>query len=255
MRGARFPASPGNRRTGAPTRTTHRHPPRGRGGRARSGYDGLVTPSRTVRLAVLGDSIAFGQGASRPEDRPAARLAEGLRRARGVEVETGVLAVPGARSAGLRAQVDRALPWRPDVAVVVIGANDLTHRVPVDAAAGDLAEAVRRLRAGGAEVVVAPAPDLSSVPHVPPALRPLVRAGSQALRARQVAEVRAAGGWVADADAGTSAAFEADRSLFSGDAFHPSSAGYAVIGASLLPVVLAALAEAGAREVGRDGST
>jgi lysophospholipase L1-like esterase len=197
----------------------------------------------TVRLAVLGDSIAFGEGASRPEDRPAARLAEELLRARGAVVETRVLAAPGARSVALRSQVDRALAWGPDVAVLVIGANDLTHRVPPDVAAGHLGDAVRRLRDGGAEVVVAPAPDLSIVPHVPPALRGLVRAGSTLLRSRQVREVRAAGGHVADPDGATSAAFEADRSLFSGDAFHPSSNGYQVIVASLLPVVLAALDE------------
>jgi lysophospholipase L1-like esterase len=208
-----------------------------------SGYGVLVTSSLAVRLAVLGDSIAFGQGATRPEDRPAALLADGVRSARGVEVDTRVLAVPGARSTGLRAQVDRVLPWRPDVVVVVVGANDLTHRVPPEAATRELGQAVRRLTGAGAAVVVAPAPDLSIVPHVPPAFRGLVRAGSEALRARQVREVRAAGGRVADEDSATSAAFERDPSLFSGDAFHPSSAGYRVICAALLPAVLAALDE------------
>ena len=33
-----------------------------------------------IRLAVLGDSIAWGQGASRERDRLAPRLAEGLER-------------------------------------------------------------------------------------------------------------------------------------------------------------------------------
>jgi lysophospholipase L1-like esterase len=45
---------------------------------------------------------------------------------------------------------------------------------------------------------------------------------------------------VADGDGRTSSVFAEDRSLFSDDAFHPSSAGYAVIADALLPEVLAA---------------
>jgi lysophospholipase L1-like esterase len=196
-----------------------------------------------LRLDLLGDSIAYGVGASRPGDRLAALLTQGLAD-RGFDVVTHVLAASGARSAGLARQVDLALthtggddpPER--VAVIVVGANDLTHTVPADEAAADLGRAVRRLRAVDAEVVVAPAPDLSVVPHVPPALRPVVRAGSIALRSAQIRAVRAAGGRVADQDGATTGAFEADPALFSGDRFHPSSAGYRVIAEALLPVVL-----------------
>lgn len=193
----------------------------------------------TISLALLGDSIAWGQGASRPGDRLAPRLVAGLAR-HGVEARAEVLAVPGARSAQLPAQVDRALAAAPDVAVVVIGANDLTHQVPPEQAAADLATAVRRLRGADAEVVVAAAPDLSAVPHVPAAMRGLVRAASDRLRRLQEETVRACGGRVADPEHQGSAAFARDASLFSADRFHPSSAGYAVIAAALLPEVLAA---------------
>lgn len=198
--------------------------------------DGQVT----LRLAVLGDSIAWGQGASRPEDRLAGRLSQGLE-ARGHAVATRVDAVPGARSSGLAAQVDVALPWRPDVAVVVIGANDLTHLEPVEQAVRDLAAAVRRLRAAGTEVVVAPAPDLSAVPHVPVFLRDVVRAAGEQLRASQSAAVLTEGGRVADPDQAASRAFAADRTLFSADRFHPTSRGYAVIADAILPAVLDAV--------------
>jgi hypothetical protein len=90
-------------------------------------------------------------------------------------------------------------------------------------------------------VVVAPAPDLSVVPDVPGRLRPLVRAGSSLLRSHQMEAVRAAGGRVADEDGATSSAFAADPSLFCGDSFHPSSAGYRVIADALLPVVRSAV--------------
>jgi lysophospholipase L1-like esterase len=73
-------------------------------------------------------------------------------------------------------------------------------------------------------------------------MQPIVRAASEDLRARQVRAVEALGGLVADGDHATSRAFAADASLFSADRFHPSSAGYAVIAAALLPVVTAAAA-------------
>ena len=190
----------------------------------------------TIRLAVLGDSIAWGQGASRAQDRLEPRLVAGLEQ-RGHDVQSRVFAVPGARSAGLAAQVRTALAWEPSLVVIVIGANDLTHLVPVEAAAQALGDAVRRLRDGGAEVVVAPAPDLSAVPHVPVFLREVVQAAGEVLREQQIATVLAAGGRLADPDQRASRAFAGDRSLFSADRFHPSSAGYAVIADSLLPAV------------------
>lgn len=189
-----------------------------------------------ARLAVLGDSIAWGQGAARERERLGPRLADGLA-LRGVDVDTKVFAVPGARSSGLATQVTSALAWSPDLAVIVIGANDLTHLEPVAAAVQSLADAVRRLRATDAQVVVAPAPDLSAVPHVPVFLREAVRAAGEALRQQQAAAVLAAGGRVADADQRASRAFASDVSLFSADCFHPSSAGYAVIADALLPEV------------------
>ena len=193
----------------------------------------------TVRLAVLGDSIAWGQGASRERDRLAPRLVEGLEQ-RGFDVQGRVFAVPGARSAGLAAQVRSALEWDPTLVVIVIGANDLTHLVPPDEAARALGDAVRKLREAGAEVVVAPAPDLSAVPHVPVFLHEVVRAAGDVLREKQVAAVLAADGQLADPDQRASRAFATDPSLFSPDRFHPSSAGYAVIADSVLPAVVEA---------------
>ena len=192
-----------------------------------------------TRLAMLGDSIAWGQGAARERDRLGSRLTEGLTM-RGFDVEARVFAVRGAQSSDLAAQVGKASNWKPTLALVVIGANDLTHLAPAEQAAQDLAQAVRRLRAVGAEVVVAPAPDLSAVPHVPVALRTAVRAAGELLRQRQETAVLAEGGRIADADQRASRAFAADPSLFSADRYHPSSAGYAVIADSLLPVLVEA---------------
>jgi lysophospholipase L1-like esterase len=200
----------------------------------------LLYDVMTSRLAVLGDSIGYGIGASRRADTLAPRLAADLAPH---PVETHVVAVPGARSADLAAQVPRAVRWSPTVALIVIGANDLTALVPPDRAAAALGAAVRELRSVGAQVVVAPAPDMSIVPHVPVAMRGIVRAGSAMLRKAQVAAVLAEGGRVGDVDADTAKVFAGDPAMFSRDRFHPSSQGYAVIAEALLPAVRAAIAE------------
>ena len=202
----------------------------------------------TQNLAVLGDSIAFGQGADRPADTIGVLLTRALTAA-GTPTTLRVFAVPRARSDALEGQVRAATSWGATVAVIVIGANDLTHFVPTQLAARQLSDAVRTLRAAGTEVVVAPAPDLSVVPWVPPQMRQLVKSGSAVLRQAQSGAALAEGARVADLNGSTSARFAADPTLFSGDGFHPSSAGYALIAAALTPAVLAASAAA----AGTDG--
>ncbi|MGY1650592.1 GDSL-type esterase/lipase family protein [Geodermatophilus sp. SYSU D01119] len=192
-----------------------------------------------LRLVVLGDSIAYGTGAARVEDGLGPRLAQVLR-SEGTDTELTVLAVPGAVSRDLAAQVRRAVPLRADLAVVVVGANDLARFLPVDQATAALGAAVADLRAAGTDVVVVPAPDMSSVPFVPPAFRPAVQAACRVMQQRQAAVAEAHGAVVAPVAAEVAASFTAEPGLFSADRFHPSSAGYARIAAALAPTVLAA---------------
>ena len=200
-----------------------------------------VAPGVTfpLRLAVLGDSIAYGTGALSREDTLGPRLAAALR-ADGFDVDLSVLAVPRAVSADLPAQVRRALPLRPDLAVVVIGANDLARFVPPASACRFLTDAVTALQDGGTDVVVVPAPDMSAVPWIPAAFRDVVSAASGLMQRHQAEAALAAGARVADVSPQIAAAFATDPSLFAADRFHPSSAGYARIAEALAPAVLAA---------------
>jgi lysophospholipase L1-like esterase len=192
-----------------------------------------------LRLVLLGDSIAYGQGARRVEDTLGRRLALALT-AEGFDVDLHVAAVPRAASAHLAAQIRTVEALVPDLAVVVIGANDLTRFVPAPAAAADLGAAVTALRALGTDVVVVPAPDMSSVPFVPPAFRPVVQAACAVLQQHQSQVAAAAGARIATIGDVIGTAFADDPTLFSRDRFHPSSAGYARIAEALAPHVVAA---------------
>jgi lysophospholipase L1-like esterase len=191
----------------------------------------------TLRFLVLGDSLAFGTGTSSPQDTLGARLTRALTDA-GSTVELHVVAVPGATSLDLAAQVGRAAAVDADLALLVVGANDLTRQVPPARASAALGAAVRELRARGTEVLVVPTPDLSSVAWVPPAFRAVVAGICDQLRARQTLAAEAAGGVVAPLAPELTARFAADPSLFSADRFHPSSAGYALVADALAPLLL-----------------
>lgn len=198
---------------------------------------------KPLDLVLLGDSIAAGLGADRRKDTLGARLAKGLARALKRPVRLRTAAVVGSESSALAAQLD-GLPddYRPDVAIVVVGGNDVTHRIPVSESVAHLRAAVERLRALGAEVVVGTCPDLGALRPVPQPLRAL---GSR--MSRQLADAQWTVAWRAGAHpvslrraVGPFFISEPDE-MFSLDRFHPSALGYRRTADAIVPVVLAAL--------------
>lgn len=200
-------------------------------------------PGRPVEILVLGDSTAAGLGADHPDHTVGAIVARGVAALTGRSVRLTNTAVVGAESGDLERQLALALEdvLVPDLAVVMVGANDVTHRIDRSTAVRHLEQTVRRLRALDVEVVVGTCPDLGSVEPLAQPLRLLMRRWSRDLAAAQtVAVVEAGGRTVSLADL-LGEEFSGSRELFSGDRYHPSSAGYARVAAVLLPTVCAAL--------------
>ena len=198
-----------------------------------------------VDLLLVGDSIAAGLGAERPRDTLGAQLARRLARATRRAVRLHTAAVVGSESSMLAAQLD-ALPasYVPDLAVVVVGGNDVTHRVKVADATADLVAVVRRLRAAGAEVVVGTCPDLGALVLVPQPLRSLARRESRRLADAQRAAVLAEGARaVSLADVVGPFFVTQPDAMFALDRFHPSGEGYKRTAHAMLPSLLAALGE------------
>jgi len=195
-----------------------------------------------IRMAMLGDSLAAGLGVDGPEQLPGAVLALGLAQDSGRPVQLDTFAMCGCTSRRLGGQVDTVLLNPPQVAVIMIGANDVTRRIPPWESAKLLGDAVSRLRAAGATVIVGTCPDLGTIRSIPQPLRTLAHTSSLTLaRLQREAVDRAGGLTVPLAQLLAHDFLTQPETLFSRDHYHPSSAGYAAACTVLLPVLCTAL--------------
>jgi lysophospholipase L1-like esterase len=206
------------------------------------GVYGPKLPGRPLTMVMLGDSSAAGYGVHRRRETLGALLATGLSRRLRRPVRLRRFAVVGSLSAGLRHQVEAAVEQQPDIAVILVGGNDVTNRTPPAVAVRYLSDAVRDLRAAGAEVVVGTCPDLGTIQPIQPPLRWLARRWGRQLAAAQTVAVVEAGGWTVSLGDLLGPRFAAEPTrMFAWDRFHPSAEGYAVAASALLPTVLSAL--------------
>jgi lysophospholipase L1-like esterase len=207
-----------------------------------TGWYGKGRPGPALKIALLGDSSAVGYGVDKVEHTPGAHLASGLAEGADRRVYLRSLAVVGAQSRDLAGQIDLALPMEPHVAVILVGANDVTHRVRPSESVRLLEQGVRRLRDAGVEVVVGTCPDLGTVEPIAPPLRQLARTWSRRLAAGQTIAVVEAGGRTVSLGSVLGPEFSASPTvLFGPDQFHPSAAGYSSLASVLLPSALAAV--------------
>jgi lysophospholipase L1-like esterase len=201
-----------------------------------------VSPRRPpIRIAVLGDSTAAGYGVSRDRDTPAARIAIGISEAARRPVHVANVAAVGAETPDLPVQITALGTARPELAIIMVGANDCIERTPPSVAVPYLQDVVRALRTLGAEVVVGTCPDLGTIRPLAQPLRAYARRLSRNMaRAQTVAVVQAGGRTVSLGDL-LGPLFTSRLELFSADRFHPSAAGYAEAANAMLPSCLDAL--------------
>lgn len=199
-------------------------------------------PSEPITLVMLGDSTSVGLGMTDPSTTPAVLIANGLAAVARRPVRLNVFGRSGAVSADLTLQTDRALKACPDVAVIFVGANDVTTQTKPAEAVRHLQRSVRRLRDAGAEVVVGTCPDLGTIRPIGQPLRWVTRRWSRQLAAAQtVAVVEEGGRTVAFADILGPEFASYPGEMFGPDRYHPSARGYQRSAHVVLPSVCAAL--------------
>jgi lysophospholipase L1-like esterase len=197
-----------------------------------------------LHLMIFGDSTATGFGCSAADEVPGVLLARGLAEETGKRIRLSTKAISGATSKGLSGQVDAMFVAGPppDVAVIMIGANDITALNGVGPSARRLGAAARRLRASGAVVVVGTCPDFGLITAIPQPLRWTARTRGLRLARAQATAVHDAGGIpVPLADLLAPEFRQAPELLFSEDRYHPSAAGYELAARQLLPPLCDAL--------------
>ncbi|MCP2165701.1 SGNH/GDSL hydrolase family protein [Goodfellowiella coeruleoviolacea] len=190
---------------------------------------------RPLRFAVIGDSSAAGLGVDTESELPAVLLAIGLAEEAERPVALTTFAISGSTTTDLPAQVDLALADPPDVALVIIGANDVTTQLSIRLSAAILGTEVARLVKAGVGVVVGTCPDLGAIRPIPQPLRSIARSWSLALaRAQRRAVDRVGASAVPLADLLSPEFLARPAELFSADRFHPNAAGYAAAADVLL---------------------
>lgn len=199
--------------------------------------DGLYFPDGTgpfpprrgdsLSFAMLGDSLAAGLGVELPEQLPGVRLARGLADELARPVRLVTHAISGSRTTDLEAQVDRALIDPPDLALVIIGGNDVTTKTSIGTSATLLGRQVTRLVNAGTTVVVGTCPDLAIIVPIPQPLRTIASRYSLSLARAQRRVLEQLGVRAVSLAALMSPEFLArPDEMFSADRFHPNGHGY-----------------------------
>jgi lysophospholipase L1-like esterase len=193
--------------------------------------EGVVSGAEPpLRLLVLGESTVAGIGAATHQTALTGCVAASLARETGREVRWRAAGRSGA-SARQAAELAAALPRElVDAVVLSLGVNDTLRLRRPARWADDVAALVRAVRArvGPAPVLLAPVPPMHAFPALPQPLRAVLGArarlldDAQARLPSRLAGVAHAPMWVDPAP-----------HLFCSDGFHPSEAGYAVIGERL----------------------
>lgn len=200
-------------------------------------------PGEPIELLIAGDSLAAGLGATRPKETLGGRLAKGLAKRTGRPVRLRSVAVVGSESPDLAAQLDGLEhAYRPDAAVIVVGGNDVTHRIPATESVRHLVTAIERMQERGAVVVVGTCPDLGALRPVPQPLRTFAARLSRRLAAAQAEGAARAGAASVDLRRSVGPLFlDEPEQMFSLDRFHPSPLGYRRTAEALLPALMTAL--------------
>lgn len=193
-----------------------------------------------IVYVVLGDSTAAGVGA--PYDQGIAVLTTAnLAKTRSVTLTN--LAVSGAKTSEVVSlQLPAAQGAKPDLVLISVGANDVTHLTRIASVRTSIVQIIEGLRAANPNVaiVLTGSPDMGAPPRVPRLLRPIAAWQTRRINRMFEAVARERKVTFAPIAAATGPLFRKDHSLFAEDRFHPNERGYA----TWLPTLNRALAEA-----------
>jgi lysophospholipase L1-like esterase len=206
-------------------------PPGPRAGREGRGGDDL-------RVLVVGDSSAAGVGAPHQDLALAKPLARSLAQRLDRTVRWTLLAQTGLTSASALAYLKASDVPSADIAIVILGVNDITNQVPVAQALKLRGEIAVWLEAHAevGEVLIPALPEMELFPTLP---QPLAWWAGQMSRRNNRAQARWAGAWPLVRPRVTHVAMDGvmQASLMAVDGFHPGPGLYARVAGHLSEVI------------------
>jgi lysophospholipase L1-like esterase len=180
---------------------------------------------RNINVVIIGDSTAIGQGTDYSNSYAVA-VAQHLSKHYTVHLTN--VGVSGARAAdAVDGQLEAAAHSRPDIAVVAVGANDVTHFTSVHSYKNSLQTIISKLQTANPsiKIIVTGSPDMGSSARFPWPLKQLAGIRTRQLNAVVPTVVGNNVIWAKIAK-DTGGAFRKDPSLFAQDKFHPNKRGY-----------------------------
>jgi len=191
---------------------------------------GVIGEGQPLRLLIIGDSSGAGVGVPTQDLALAGHLTRTLAEAAGRRVHWWLVAKSGITTAQALDLVQRERPPKADIAVAVLGVNDVIDQVPSHRAVQQRAALADWLlaHAGVRHVVFAPLPPMHQFPLLPQPLRWIV--GRDARR-HDLAMARWAAGrndlWHVPIDISLAA------DCMASDGFHPGEPVYRTCGEAL----------------------
>ena len=203
---------------------------------------GTLCDDRPLELVTLGDSAVAGVGVHRLIDTLPLLVATRVASATGRPVHVVNHGRSGARTGDVLREQLPLITGRPDVAVVVVGTNDVTHLSQRTAFGRDTEAMLSQLNDLGAPVVMSSLPEFKAMRAIPPLVRAGLELRAQTIRKVQLNAARNARSVeLVDVRALVGHEFVTDVVNMSADRFHPSPAGYARIADALAPAVASCL--------------
>lgn len=204
------------------------------------------TTQRPVELVVLGDSTVAGIGSPRAAQSLAVLVADRVAHRLGRQVHVVAKGASGARTMTVVArQVPLLADSRPDVVLIVVGSNDVTHVTAPWTMRHQTTALVEAARGTShAPVVVGGIPQFRTVPALLQPLRWVTGRYASVLREAQRKAVAQSGAVYVDIAALASPRFIGRPESMASDGFHPSPVGYGFWADALAPAVADAVSAA-----------
>lgn len=149
--------------------------------------EGAVGQGAPLRLLIVGDSSGAGVGADTQDDAFAGYLTRAIARDGKRRVQWQLVARSGVSTPAACELLSNTPVHGADIAVVVLGVNDVVEQLPLHRALLARDELVRQLRAqaGVSHVVFAPLPPMHEFPLLPRPLRTVIGRDARKLDAAQ----------------------------------------------------------------------